>query len=367
MESENAFKNLINDNVVDQIAREIKLFYPDFNSKKFSVVSKRFPDLELKARVVAISQALKLYLPPEYPNALRILVKVIKNKKLSGFSLWPFSEFIGQHGLDHFDESLQAMYYLTKEFTSEFAVRPFFIKDHKKVLKFFHRWVTDKNVHIRRFVSEGSRPLLPWGLRLNIFKENPQLSVALLNDLKHDPELYVRKSVANHLNDVTKFNPDLVIQTLRQWEKDVPTEHANKIAWIKRHGLRTLIKKGHPSALKLMGVSDQAQVEIKNLKSDKINYKSNDKLNFKFTVQSKSAKKQKLIIDYVIYFVKANAKTTPKVFKLKTLTLEPKENLVVEKNHSLRPITTMVFYKGTHFLSIKVNGREFEKIKWNFN
>lgn len=366
MEKESAFKNFINKDVVLNISKEIQKVYPQFETKKFNKVADELQPLEFRARAMIISDYLKKTLPPNYPQALKILVKVLKNKQLNGFTLWAFSEFISQHGLDHFDESMMAMYELTRHFTSEFAVRPYFVKDHKKVLTYFHKWAFDENVHVRRWVSEGSRPLLPWGLRLHIFKNNPKLSVALLEHIKYDEELYVRKSVANHLNDVAKFDASLVIETIESWQKNCPTAHKDKIDWIKKQALRTLIKKGHPQALKLMGASRKVDVQLKNFKTSKTLYKLNDKLNLNFTIQSKSNKTQNLVIDYVIYFVKANGSLSTKVYKLKSFELKPKQNVVIEKNHSLKPITTMTYYSGTHFVALKINGKESLKLKWNF-
>lgn len=366
MEKESAFKNFINKKSVESIATEISKVYSSFNSKEFMPVSEKLAPLEFRARAMIISDYLRKTLPQDYPLALKILVKVLRRKKLSGFTLWAFSEFIAQHGTDHFDESMHAMYELTQHFTSEFAVRPYFIKDPTKTLTYFHKWATDKNMHVRRWVSEGSRPLLPWGLRLHVFKDNPELSVALLEHLKYDDELYVRKSVANHLNDVAKFAPDLVLGTLAKWQKECPKEHLNKINWIKKQALRTLIKKGNPKALKMMGAADNVKIALADFKTSKSSYKLNDKLNFSFSICSKSKKKQNIVVDYVIYFVKANQENSPKVYKLKAFELAPKEKLQLEKNHSLKAITTMRYYSGEHFVALKINGKETEKLKWKF-
>ena len=366
MEKESAFKNFINKDVVLNISKEIAKVHPQFDSKKFNKVADELKPLEFRARAMINSDDLKMTLPPSYPQALKILVQVLKKEQLSGFTLWAFSEFIAQHGLEHFDESMQAMHELTRHFTSEFAIRPYFVKDHKKVLTYFHKWAFDKNVHVRRWVSEGSRPLLPWGLRLHIFKDNPKLSVALLEHLKYDEELYVRKSVANHLNDVAKFDATLVIKTIEAWQKNCPTQHKEKINWIKKQALRTLIKKGRPQALKLMGASSKVDIQLKNFKTSKNLYKLNDKLHFNFSIQSKSKKTQNLIVDYVIYFVKSNGSVSPKVYKLKSFDLKPKQSLIIEKNHSLKPITTMMYYSGAHFVALKINGKESSKVKWNF-
>lgn len=362
MDNPNAFKNKINEEVARKIATGISRQYPSFNSKKFLLLLKELDDLELKARVLLITRHLKLNLVQDYPEAVTILMKVMEESDLQGFELWPFSEYISQFGLEHFDLSMKAMYQLTQKFTSEFAVRPFLLKNHKRVLKYFDKWAKDKNVHIRRWVSEGSRPLLPWGQTIPLFIMDPTHTLLLLDKLKFDQELYVRKSVANHLNDISKNHPQVVIDVLRLWEKDVPSEHIDKILWIKRHALRTLIKKGHSGALKLMGVQGKAKVAIKKLACLKDSYELHDELIFSFDIESKAKTSQKLIIDYIIDFVKANGKLGKKVYKLKTLELAAGEKVVINKKHSLRPITTMKYYSGTHHLLIQINGEMMGQI-----
>ncbi len=238
-------KNLINQALVEKMAKEVLFSYPDFSKSKFKNMCSGLEELELKARVLLITSALKHHLPQDFSHSLKILVEIMQRDKLRGFDLWPFSEYIGQFGLDHFSESLEAMKVLTLRFTAEFAVRPFFLKDSSEVLKFFKENINHPNVHIRRWISEGSRPLLPWGERLPEFMKDPASSLALLEELKFDEELYVRKSVANHLNDISKNHPLLVIATVKRWLEESPLEHKKKIEWIKHKALRTLIKKGH--------------------------------------------------------------------------------------------------------------------------
>lgn len=363
-ENENAFKNMINESVAKQIAAAIQKADPKFNTKKFLKLTDELKPLELKDRVRLITKHLHANLPYNYLQSLKIIVEAMKKSSLSGFSLWPFSEFISQYGLDHFDESLKAMYILTERFTAEFAVRPFLIKDHKKVLKQFEKWATDKNVHIRRWVSEGSRPLLPWGQKIPLFIMDPTHTLLLLDKLKFDDELYVRKSVANHLNDISKNHPQVVIEVLRMWQKGATEQDLVKLNWITRHALRTLIKKGHPGALKLMGVDGKGAVKISKLTLNKKKFKLNDSLEFKFLITSTSKTSQKVIIDYAIDFMKANGKKGKKVFKLKTVDLKAGEELQISKKHSLKPITTMKFYKGEHHLYLQVNGHILKEISW---
>lgn len=365
-ENENAFKNMINASVVKKMGAVFKAVDPAFNTKQFQKLIPKLQELELKARVLLLTKGLKDQLPEDYIQAKKILEKVLSKHELTGFQLWPISEYISQFGTDHLDESMELMYQLTQQFTSEFAVRPFLNKQPEKILKKFESWLKDENVHIRRWISEGTRPLLPWGAKIQSFIKKPA-TLHLLDELKFDKELYVRKSVANHLNDISKHHPELVVKTLREWIKKTPTEHEEKILWIKRHGLRTLIKKGHKGALELMGVSDKVQAEITILKLNKKDFVPDDYLEFEFILHSRSKKKQKMIVDYSIGFIKANGSLSFKVFKLKTIDLAAGEKLVIKKRHPLKKITTRTFYPGKHELNVQVNGKVLKKVSWNFH
>ena len=351
-----AFKHFINKDIVKKISSSIAHVYPKFPEKKFHKISSKLAPLELKQRVLLVTSELKICLPDDYLEALAILMKAMEKGDLRGFELWPFSEYISQFGLDHFDESLRAMYQLTQRFTAEFAVRPFLLKDHKKVLKKLSSWIEDESHHVRRWISEGTRPLLPWGQKIPLFVMDPTHTLLFLDKLRHDEEIYVRKSVANHLNDISKNHPQVVIDVLRMWIKDAPAKHQEKIAWISRHALRTLIKKGHPGALKLIGVNGKAKVKISDLSLNQKKYKINDQLEFSFNLQSESQKSQKLVVDYAVDFMKSNGKLGRKIFKLKTFELAGKEKIKLSKRHSLKPITTMKFYQGIHHLTIQING-----------
>lgn len=360
-ENPSAFKLWINDKVVKKIGESIHGQYSDFQLKEFTKVSKKLDPLELKDRVLLITSELRKFLPEDFKKSLPILVKAMEKGDLKGFELWPFSEYISQFGLDYFDDSLKAMYKLTQRFTAEWAVRPFLLKDHKRVLNILSKWTDDKSSHVRRWISEGTRPLLPWGQRIPLFVMDPTHTLLFLDKLRYDEELYVRKSVANHLNDISKNHPQVVIDVLRMWAKDAPAEHQDKIAWINRHALRTLIKKGHPGALKLMGVDGKAEVKLGKVTLNQKKFKLHDKLTFEFTVTSTAKKKQKIVVDYAIDFVKANGKKGKKVYKLKSFELAPKEEVRLQKSHSLRPITTMKYYSGIHHLMIQVNGEMMDK------
>ncbi len=367
-ENKNAFKHQINHDVVKKIAKALSEQEKTFESSKFIHLNKKIQNLELKARVQLISQSLAQCLPASYPQALKIILKSCGSKDpalmLSGFELWPYTEFIQTYGLHHFKISMNALSKLTLLFTAEFAVRPFFVKYEKETYTYLLKLTSSKNVHHRRWASEGSRPLLPWGLKLQNAVKNPERGLLILEKLKFDKELYVRKSVANHLNDLSKSHPDLVIATLNRWLKTAPAKHQKSILWIQHHALRTLIKRGYKPALKSIGYGNQPKLKIQSISLNQSTFKIGDTLHFKFKLKSLSQKTQKLVIDYSLHFRKRNGKTTEKVFKFKKVVLHTNETLVFEKNHNLKKITTRVFYSGLHCIEIQINGHKWIKKSW---
>lgn len=364
--SDSAFKNMINANVVKKMGATFHMAYPAFNQKRFQKIIPKLDAMELKARVLLLTEGLRAELPKIFLEDVKVLQNVLGQKKLISFELWPVSEYISQFGTDHIEKSMELMYEMTQAFTSEFAIRPFLEKTPKAILEILEGWSEDENVHIRRWVSEGTRPILPWGGKIQSFVKKPA-TLHLLEKLKYDEELYVRKSVANHLNDISKNQPELVVKTLETWVKDSPQEHKSKIDWIKKQALRTLIKKGHAGALGLMGVTGEAKVNLNNLKLNQKDYKVGDTLAFDFELKSTSSKSQDLIVDYLINFVKANGTRSAKVFKLKTIALKAGEKVVLKKSHSLKKITTMTFFKGEHEVQIQINGKVIKKVSWMFN
>ena len=362
-----AFKHWFNEELVLRLSNSLKKAYPAFNAKKFNEVAKKLPAFEMKPRVHLIRDAMWAELPQDYLKALPILLKSAELGNLKGFDLWPFTEFIQQHGLDHVEESLNALYVLTSKFTAEFAVRPFLVKHPKKTFSTLKKWTADKNEHIRRWASEGTRPRLPWGMKLHASIVDPTPGLEILEKIKFDDSLYVRKSIANHLNDIAKDHPDLVIETLKAWQKKVTAKDKAKLDWITKQALRTLIKQGYPKALEVMGFGGKAEVKLGELKLNKKKFTEKDILTFELEMISKSAKAQTLAIDYIIHYQKAGNKLSPKVFKLKVLELKPKEAFILKKNHSLKPVTTRKHYAGLHKLEIQINGKVLATAEWHLS
>lgn len=362
-----AFKHWFNEALVLRLSNSLKKAYPAFDAKKFNEVAKKLPAFEMKPRVHLIRDAMWAELPQDYLKALPILLKSAELGNLKGFDLWPYTEFIQQHGLDYVEESLDALYILTSKFTAEFAVRPFLIKHPKKTFSTLKKWTADKNEHIRRWASEGTRPRLPWGMKLHASVVDPTPGLEILEKIKFDDSLYVRKSIANHLNDIAKDHSDLVIETLKAWQKKVTAKDKAKLDWITKQALRTLIKQGYPKALDVMGFGGKAEVRLGELKLNKKKFTEKDILTFELEMVSKSTKAQTLAVDYIIHYQKANNKLSPKVFKLKVLELKPKEAFTLKKNHSLKPVTTRKHYAGLHKLEIQVNGKVLAMVEWHLS
>ena len=341
------------------MAGAISEVWPAFDRKAFEGLMPRLASLEMKPRVRLLRDELHKLLPNDYPRALSVLLKSVKAGKISSFDLWPYTEFIQLYGLDERERSLNALRDLTKLFTAEWAVRPFLTKFPKETLKFLELCAQSQDVHVRRWASEGARPRLPWGERLHSFVKDPTPTLKILELLKFDEELYVRKSVSNHLNDIAKDHPTLVVKTLARWKKEAGVKHAAKIDWTIRRSLRTLIKEGHAGALALIGVSDRAEVELIGFEVGPAKIKMGDRIELRFQVRSSDSKSQKLVVDYVVHFVKANRTTAPKVFKLKTVEIPASGLVAFSKSHHIKPITTRVYYPGVHHVEIQINGRIF--------
>ncbi len=341
-----------------RLAAEIKKAHPAFVEKEFHKdATYNLAELELNGRMRQTSMALRKYLPKDYEEALRILFAVAPNID-GGYANLVYPDFVGLYGHDHFDTSMDALKFFTQHGSSEFAIREFLKRDFAKTIAVMKKWARDKNYHVRRLASEGSRPRLPWSFKLDAVVENPRLTLPILEQLKGDNELYVRKSVANHLNDFSKDHAGLLIDTVKKW--DLSHEHT---AWIVKHACRTLIKKGNPAALAVFAFEKSTKVAVKKLKLASEKIKIGGRLEFSFDIISQKNKPQKLAIDFTIYYRKKLGELSPKVFKLKEITIAPGEILTFKKAQRMQDFTTRKHHAGKHKLVITVNGKSLaEKI-----
>ncbi len=348
---------------MESYAKRIREVYSSFDASAFLSVRQRLTSLELKARVGLLAESLREHLPTEYPKALAVLMESVKD--LKGFALWPAAEFVGRYGLEDFDLSFSAMEALTERFTSEFAVRPYLIQDPKYAIRALAKAARSRNVHHRRWASEGLRPRLPWGEKLEFLIQDPTPALQILELLRFDPELYVRKSVSNHLNDIAKDHPELTLRTLKRWSQEVPQGFEREFLYIQRHALRTLIKRGHPDALRMLGVTPgDRDLRISGFRIQATRIRVGDTLEFAFILKNTGPNTKTFELDYAIYFRLKNGTSSPKVFKLRCGELASEEKRSLAKRHSFRPITTRKYYAGLHWVELRLNGARAAKLSF---
>jgi 3-methyladenine DNA glycosylase AlkC len=266
---------------------------------------------------------------------------------------WPCLAYVERRGLDDPDVALDALARLTRHASAEFAIRPLLERHPAPTLERLREWAASPDMHVRRLVSEGARPRLPWGRHLTALRRDPSPVLPLLDRLRDDPEEYVRRSVANHLNDVARDHPDLAVAVAHRWLDEGGT-HA---AAVVRHGLRTLVKDGRADALALVGADVGAEIEVVDLAVEEERVPFGGALPFSFRLLNRSDRSVRAVVDYVVHFRRANGASSPKVFKLAAAELPPKSDRLVRRAHSFRPITTRRYYPGEHRLEIQVNGR----------
>lgn len=358
---------LFNRAKVEQIADEIQQAHPAFKKSEFvrDVVAK-FPELELKARISRIAECLKKFLPNDYKSAVKVLLKALpkpNNLELSDddfgdFIYASYAEYVAKNGCakKFLRFSLNALREITQRFSVEDAIRYFINAFPKETLGELFLWTKDDHYHVRRLCSEGARPKLPWSQKINISVSDP---LAILDNLFCDKTRFVTRSVANHLNDISKTNPNLAIETLLKWKKS-GKQKPEEMDYIIRHALRTLIKQGNPKAMKMLGFHHSPKIIVSDFVAPKM-VKTNTALEFSFFV--KSEENTKVLIDYIVFFQnKAGKLNGKKVFKLAKFSLKKGESARVSKRHMFRRfMTTRTLYAGKHEIEIQINGKKFAK------
>ncbi|MCL4124183.1 UNVERIFIED_CONTAM: hypothetical protein GTU68_010346 [Idotea baltica] len=281
-----------------------------------------------------------------------------KNKVAKyGFEFMFYADFVEVYGLNSYETSVEAMEEITQFASCEFAVRQFIIKYPQKMLTQLLQWSKHKNEHIRRLASEGSRPRLPWAIALPDFKNNPKPILPILENLKNDESLYVRRSVANNLNDIAKDNPDVVINIAHKWHGN--NEETN---WLVKHACRTLLKQGNTQLMLLFGFGSVEDIAVEEFKIITPSVKIGDVLSFSFQLKNNAKTPLKIRLEYAIYYLKANGLLSKKVFKISEKQYSQNSTSLITKKQSFKVISTRKFYEGMHQVSVIVNGKEFEKL-----
>ncbi|KZN65228.1 hypothetical protein N473_01250 [Pseudoalteromonas luteoviolacea CPMOR-1] len=359
------FKNVFNLELVRLMALHFSRNFPEFLSDGFiSHVEKEFDELEFKQRSQRISEAMAAYLPDDFEAAARVIEQSLGDKiqgdwtlatsnerGISGWAILPMAQYVANKGQEQFERAMELLKEMTKRNTSEFAIRHFLDAEPERTLDVMKTWASDDNLNVRRLASEGCRPRLPWGLRLKKYVEDPDPVIGLLEVLKDDPSEYVRRSVANNLNDISKDHPDTVCNIAKSWLKNASPE---RVALIK-HACRTLIKEGHKPTLLALGYAEVALSSVTlSVSSPILAFGSHIELVAELS--SSSDVTQPLMIDYIVHHQKANGSTSPKVFKWKTIELAAHSDIRVKKKHTIKPITTRTYYPGIHTVELQVNG-----------
>jgi 3-methyladenine DNA glycosylase AlkC len=357
-----AFKNQINKETVSLVADDLFKIHREFDKASFiSEANKGLNRLELKDRIRKISKQIDLHSNTDQKKVLKSLHKILQRTELRGFQLWPYSQYIEDFGIKNPEMSLQCIYWLTKKFTGEFAIRSFLSEEPHLTYEFLNVWVRDTDEHPRRLVSEGTRPFLPWGKNINNYQKLIPKNLALLRKLSQDPSRYVQTSLANHINDLSRIDKDLSIKLINSWKK----KKIDNIEWIANKALRNLVKSGDKKALMLMGFDFNAAYSLKNETISPKTVKEGSAIKFCFVIKNTDKKRRNYVIDYVVHFKKAKGSHSEKVFKLKKIELDSGEQCQVEKNISFKKVTTRKHYKGDHYIELQVNGKRLKKHKFN--
>ena len=359
-------KNLINAETARTARKHLSRAWPSFDGARFERLATRGLDaLELKARVQHLSAALEATLPTPFADAATVIEASLASMQvaegdeppqpaddgLASWIVWALGDYVARCGLADPRRALATLHALTQRSTAEFAIRPFIEQHPELSFATLAAWTRDPSPHVRRLASEGSRPRLPWGVQLKGLIADPSPTLPLLLVLQDDPSAYVRRSVANHLNDIAKDHPALLAEWLERQLVDASAKRRSLL----KHASRTLIKKGDLRVLKAWGLGQRFKGSVE-LKLAPRKLAVGDTLTITASLQSTSARRQKLVIDYAVHHMKASGVTTPKVFKGWVLELAPHETRVLSKSHSLRPITTRRYHPGRHAVDIRVNG-----------
>ncbi len=359
---------LFNADKVAYLAQLLADGVPGFEQAEFERrVMSKLHDLELKARIHWIADVLSEHLPQEFPAAASAieaslpppLDPELTDDDFGDFIFAPFGHYVAENGLEHLDRALACLRLLTMRFSMEDSIRAFLTADPDRTLDVLEEWAEDANYHVRRLVSEGTRPRLPWSGRLSLPADRV---MALLDTLHVDPTRYVTRSVANHLNDIAKDDPAAVLAALGRWRK-AAAQDAKELEWVTRHALRTLVKAGHQETLEFLGYRSDPPVEVTlQLETETVTIGE----SLVFSVELAASEDTGLIVDYVVDFLKANGSHSPKTYKLKTFHMKAGETVTLNKRHRLRgDATTYTLHPGIHHLAMQINGGQGRAVAFN--
>jgi len=353
-------KNVYNEEFISTLGKLIRSVVPKFDTDSFitAIHEPGWQQMELKQRMRHISVVHRRLLPGDYRHQLEIICEIVsrlqKQKPQSNSFAWIcLPDFPEVYGLEDFDASLDAMELITSFISCEFAVRPYLLANPEKVMKRMVRWSRHSDHHVRRFSSEGCRPRLPWGKAIPAFKKDPSPILPVLENLKNDPSEFVRKSVANNINDIAKDHPGIVLKIVKSWKgKSKETD------WILRHGCRTLLRNADPLIYKQFGLSAEHVCDVRTLRGDKKEVMAGESINIGFALVNKAKTSQLLRVELGVHYVKANGSTSRKLFKITENTFHPATVYQFKRKIDFSDLTTRKHYAGKHKITVVINGKE---------
>ena len=356
------FKNLYNESFFELFSSTLSQAVNNFNKTAFlnDVYSDNWEEKELKQRTRHIALVLRNHLHEDFAKSTQQILKIITLLRDEKDHQWSIEflflpDYIEVFGLDDYDTSIPTLEEITQFITCEFAVRPFILKYPDAMLKQMESWSKHKDYRVRRLASEGYRPRLPWGMALPFLKKDPTPLFNMFDRLKDDSSETVRRSVANNLNDVSKDNPDVVIQLAKQWKGISP-----EVDWVVKHACRTLLKQGTSEVMELFGFGSVKSIAVNKLTVLTPQVAIGDHLNFSFDLENTSNKEALIRLEYGLYYLKANGTLSRKVFKISEKNYAANSVTTIDRKQSFKVITTRKFYTGGHRVSVIVNGKEFD-------
>ncbi|OUS00963.1 DNA alkylation repair protein [Flavobacteriales bacterium 33_180_T64] len=360
------FKNIYNKTFFNRFTSSVKDVVSDFDTESFfkEIYDKEWENKELKQRMRHITYVFKNHLSNNFKTNVEIILKLIPVLEKNGFKpnnleFIFFPDFIEIYGANNYETSVNAFEIITQFVSCEFAVRPFIINNQETMLKQMFDWSNHKHSMVRRLATEGCRPRLPWAMALPALKKNPEPIISILENLKDDVSESVRRSVANNLNDISKDNPETVIDLVKKWKG--LTKETDSLT---KHACRTLLKQGNSEIMKLFGFGAIDKIKITDFAIITPIVKIGGILEFSFNLINTCKTESKIRLEYGLYYQKANSSLSKKVFKISEKNYLEKSTTKINRKQSFKVITTRKFHIGEHQVSIIINGIELEKISF---
>lgn len=368
-----AFKDMYNEQFFDRFTKDLKLIIKDLDPREFisQIMDDEWENRELKQRVAHITTVLKKFLPENYKDAIVKILELLDHVQNTqpDFSIIDDTKFgltleygaildnyVEQYGLDDYETSVKAIEKITQFTSCEFVTHPFIIKYPDQMMAQMLVWSKHEHWGVRRLASEGCRPRLPWAMALPNLKKDPAPIIPILENLKNDPARSVRLSVANNLNDIAKDNPEIVIDLAKKWHGK-----SKEIDWVIKHGCRTLLKQGNPEILELFGLGSAENINIEGFQIMTPVVKVGNSLEFSFKLVNNNHEKNKIRLEYGLYYQKANGTLSRKVCKISEKEYAENSITYITRKHSFKVVTTRKFHPGLHQVAVIINGNEFEK------